>query len=89
LIIPWDCEAGGFGGSGLVLQHIGPYGYRAGYLHKSPTLERTTLVEIGKLKQLRVLYHGGKIILVFITDSVLSVGVDTEDLERVRKMSHT
>ena len=86
-MVSWDRDAGGFSDSGLVLQHKGLYGYRAGYLRKYPTLQRTSLEEIEKMEQLRVLYHEGKI-HVSITNSVFSVGVDTEqDLERVRKMS--
>ncbi|KAJ5372534.1 3-deoxy-D-manno-octulosonate cytidylyltransferase [Penicillium concentricum] len=86
-LIPWDRDAGGLGSSENILQHIGLYGYRAGFLRKYPTFKRTSLEDIEKLEQLRVLYHGEKI-HVSVTKSVLGLGVDTEqDLERARCMS--
>jgi 3-deoxy-manno-octulosonate cytidylyltransferase (CMP-KDO synthetase) len=86
--IPWDrdgladrCE----GSRGLMLRHIGIYAYRAGFLRKYSTLERTELEQVEALEQLRILWHGGKV-HVSIVSSSSSISVDTaEDLEYIRR----
>ena len=66
------------------LRHIGLYAYRAGYLRQFPTLAMAPLEQVESLEQLRVLWHGGRIV-VHIAQTAPPPGVDTpEDLARVR-----
>ena len=68
------------------LRHVGIYGYRAGFLRQFPKLEPAPLEQLESLEQLRVLWHGERIV-VHVTPSAPGPGVDTpEDLERVRQM---
>jgi 3-deoxy-manno-octulosonate cytidylyltransferase (CMP-KDO synthetase) len=68
------------------LRHIGLYAYRAGYLRKFPTLAMAPLERLESLEQLRVLWHGGRIV-VHIAPHAPPGGVDTaEDLARVRAL---
>ena len=60
--------------------HIGIYGYRVGLLKTFTRWQRSDLEHIEQLEQLRVLYHGGRII-VHHTAAAPGIGVDTrEDL---------
>ena len=65
-------------------RHIGLYAYRAGFVKQYVAWPECELEHVEKLEQLRVLWHGEKILVL---DAVCEagVGVDTpEDLERVR-----
>jgi len=57
--------------------------YRREFLLRFTQMEQTPLEQLEKLEQLRVLEHGG--VIVVVDTDYKSVGVDTpEDLERVR-----
>lgn len=67
-------------------RHIGLYAYRAGFVKKYIELPVTELEKIESLEQLRVMWHGYKIV-VLEADEVPGPGVDTvEDLDKVRKL---
>jgi len=71
------------------LRHIGLYAYRAGYLRTFPTLAMAPLERLESLEQLRVLWHGERIV-VHIAPHAPPGGVDTaEDLARVRALLAT
>ena len=64
-------------------RHIGLYAYRAGYIRDYVKLAACDLEQAESLEQLRVLYHGGRIVCVEAYE-VPGPGVDTEaDLEMV------
>jgi 3-deoxy-manno-octulosonate cytidylyltransferase (CMP-KDO synthetase) len=64
-------------------RHIGMYAYTAGFLKKYCLWESSALEQIESLEQLRILWHGEKI-LVQIVEKTPPAGVDTiEDLQRV------
>lgn len=68
-----------------IYKHIGVYVYRKDFLLKLVQLAPTTLEQVEKLEQLRVLENGYRI-KVIKTDYA-SIGVDTEeDLEKVSKI---
>ncbi len=68
-----------------VLRHIGLYAYRARFLHRYAQLEASPLERWEALEQLRVLWHGERIV-VGVTPTAPAAGVDTpEDLQRVCK----
>jgi len=68
------------------LRHIGLYAYRAGYLRTFPTLAMAPLERLESLEQLRVLWHGERIV-VHVAPHAPPGGVDTaEDLARVRAL---
>ena len=67
-------------------RHIGLYAYRAGFVKQYVTWPECELEHVEKLEQLRVLWHGEKI-LVLDAHCDAGVGVDTEaDLQRVRQL---
>jgi 3-deoxy-manno-octulosonate cytidylyltransferase (CMP-KDO synthetase) len=67
------------------LRHIGIYAYRAGFLKRYTTLERTPLEVAESLEQLRVLEHGFAI-AARLTPEPFPPGIDTEaDLERAEQ----
>ncbi|WP_434779840.1 3-deoxy-manno-octulosonate cytidylyltransferase [Neisseria sp. Ec49-e6-T10] len=69
-----------------VLRHIGLYAYRSGFLNEYQHLSPSILEQTESLEQLRVLWHGKKIV-VTLTNEAPETGVDTqEDLERVRQI---
>lgn len=71
------------------LRHIGLYAYRAAYIKEYVALPPSPLEQLESLEQLRVLWHGGKIV-VGQAVQVPGPGVDTEqDLERVSKLMLT
>jgi 3-deoxy-manno-octulosonate cytidylyltransferase (CMP-KDO synthetase) len=71
------------------LRHIGLYAYRAGYLRTFPTLAMAPLERLESLEQLRVLWHGERIV-VHVAAHAPPGGVDTpEDLARVRALLAT
>ena len=88
--IPWwrDARAAGSPAvpSPAPLRHIGLYAYHAGFLRRFPTLPPSPLELIEALEQLRVLWHGERIV-VHVSDVRPGPGVDTaEDLARVRAL---
>ena len=67
-------------------RHIGLYAYRAGFIQQYINWEECELEKVEKLEQLRVLWHGEKILVL---DALMDagVGVDTQqDLDIVRKL---
>ena len=88
--IPWwrDARAAGRDAvpSPAPLRHIGLYAYHAGFLRRFPSLPPSPLEGIEALEQLRVLWHGERIV-VHVSDVRPGPGVDTpEDLARVRAL---
>jgi 3-deoxy-manno-octulosonate cytidylyltransferase (CMP-KDO synthetase) len=64
-------------------RHIGLYAYRAGYIREYVNLAVCDLEQAESLEQLRVIFHGGRIVCVEAHE-VPGPGVDTEaDLEMV------
>lgn len=67
----------------VFLRHIGLYAYRAKYIKEYVHLDHCSLERAESLEQLRVLWHGGQIIVPETTE-IPGPGVDTEaDLEKV------
>jgi 3-deoxy-manno-octulosonate cytidylyltransferase (CMP-KDO synthetase) len=88
--IPWWRDARAAGGKALPtpapLRHIGLYAYHAGFLRRFPGLPPSPLEGIEALEQLRVLWHGERIV-VHVSHVRPGPGVDTpEDLARVRAL---
>ena len=93
--LPWWRDASSAGQPALplagaqdvgALRHIGLYAYRAGFLRTFPTLAMAPLERLESLEQLRVLWHGERIV-VHIAAHAPPGGVDTaEDLARVRTL---
>lgn len=89
--IPWARDA--FAGSRErlpadtpFLRHIGIYAYRAGFLRRFASMQRTPLEIAESLEQLRAIEHGCQI-AVAIAPEPFPAGVDTAaDLERVEKL---
>ncbi len=76
----------GTAAEGGALRHIGLYAYRAGFLRTFPQLAMAPLERLESLEQLRVLWHGERIV-VHIAPHAPPGGVDTpEDLARVRAL---
>jgi len=68
------------------LRHLGLYAYRAGFLRGFPSLPPSPLEACEALEQLRVLWHGHRIV-VHVEPHGPGPGVDTpEDLARVRSI---
>lgn len=68
------------------LRHIGLYAYRAGYLRDYVTAAPAPLERAESLEQLRVLWHGGRIV-VPVAEAIPGPGVDTpDDLARVERI---
>ena len=67
-------------------RHIGLYAYRAAYLKKYATLNESPLEVLESLEQLRVLWHGDRIITAR-ANAIPGPGVDTEsDLHKVESL---
>ncbi len=85
--IPWPREVMARQ-SGVAIQahrHIGLYAYRAGFVRRYASWPPCPPEEAEQLEQLRVLWHGERIV-VHEARTMPEAGVDTpEDLERVRK----
>lgn len=65
------------------LRHIGMYAYTVGFLNRYCSWQASPLESVESLEQLRILWHGEKV-LVKIVDKTPEAGVDTEeDLWRV------
>lgn len=70
---------------GLHWRHIGVYAYRVGLLHRFVSWRPAPLEQVEALEQLRVLWHGEKIVVVAVADAP-EAGVDTpEDVPRVER----
>jgi len=84
--IPWPREAmAGGSGSFHAQRHIGLYAYRAGFVRRFAAWPTCPPEEAEQLEQLRVLWHGERIIVHEAREQP-AAGVDTpEDLERVRQ----
>jgi len=85
--IPWprDTMAGKSSGAIRAHRHIGLYAYRAGFVRRYASWPPCPPEEAEQLEQLRVLWHGERIV-VHEASQMPEAGVDTpEDLERVRK----
>ncbi|BBL58228.1 3-deoxy-manno-octulosonate cytidylyltransferase [Methylomonas koyamae] len=72
------------------LRHIGMYAYTVGFLNRYCQWPASSLESVESLEQLRILWHGEKV-LVKIVDKTPEAGVDTEeDLVRVsRRLAST
>lgn len=72
--------------NGHYKRHIGLYAYRAGFIQTYVNWQECALEQVEKLEQLRVLWHGEKILVLnAITDA--GVGVDTkQDLATIIKL---
>ena len=67
------------------LRHIGMYAYRVDFLNRYCAWQASPLESIESLEQLRILWHGDKV-LVKVVDKTPAAGVDTlEDLLRVEQ----
>ncbi len=67
-------------------RHIGLYAYRAGYIKTYVSQTKAMMEEAESLEQLRVLWHGGKIIVPEAIE-IPGPGVDTEeDLKKVEAL---
>ena len=67
-------------------RHAGLYAYRAGFLRQYASLEACPIEQAEALEQLRMLWHGHRIVVVVSEDDI-PPGVDTPaDLEAVRTM---
>ncbi len=79
--IPYPRES-----TGRWYRHAGIYGYRVGFLKRYCALAPSPLERTEALEQLRVLWHGYRIVVV-ISQIAIAPGVDTpQDLEAVRRM---
>jgi 3-deoxy-manno-octulosonate cytidylyltransferase (CMP-KDO synthetase) len=64
-------------------RHIGMYAYKVGFLQRYCSWAASPLESVESLEQLRILWHGEKV-LVKIVEQTPEAGVDTEeDLWRV------
>ncbi|HWD23081.1 MAG TPA: 3-deoxy-manno-octulosonate cytidylyltransferase [Burkholderiales bacterium] len=72
--------------AGRWYRHAGIYGYRVGFLKRYGAMAPSPLERTEALEQLRVLWHGHRIVVV-ISQIDIAPGVDTpQDLEAVRRM---
>jgi 3-deoxy-manno-octulosonate cytidylyltransferase (CMP-KDO synthetase) len=79
-------KTGRFSGKLDVYRHIGVYSFRRDFLIEYALLPTGRLEQAEDLEQLRVLEHGGRIV-VGMTDAHSRIKIDTEDdLERARAL---
>ena len=89
--IPWcrgcfDLEPPQPSSDAVHYRHIGLYAYRAGYIKTYVAQSRAMLEEAESLEQLRVLWHGGRIIVPEAVE-IPGPGIDTEaDLKKVEAL---
>jgi 3-deoxy-manno-octulosonate cytidylyltransferase (CMP-KDO synthetase) len=70
----------------IYLRHIGMYAYTVDFLQRYCAWQASLLESIESLEQLRILWHGDKV-LVKVVDKTPAAGVDTpEDLQRVEQV---
>lgn len=84
--VPYARDGGGV--PVVAARHIGIYAYRAGFVARYVTLPPSPLEDIEQLEQLRVLWHGEKILVCHVPlVEAPKLSVDTPaDLERARKL---
>lgn len=71
----------------LLLRHIGIYAYRTSFLHRYVKWNKSPLEQCEMLEQLRVLWHGEKIYVSLLDETVNIMSVDTpEALSNVKKI---
>ncbi|WKE67051.1 3-deoxy-manno-octulosonate cytidylyltransferase [Gallaecimonas kandeliae] len=71
---------------GLLRRHLGIYAYRAGFLRRYAGLAVSPLEQLEALEQLRVLWHGERIVVADACE-LPPAGIDTPaDLERVNRL---
>ncbi len=86
--IPWDRQRAGTPEPGRTgwLRHLGIYGYRTAFLKHYPSLQPPAVERVESLEQLRVLWHGHRIITATVEQGA-GPGVDSlEDLQRVETL---
>lgn len=89
--IPWDRNSFSLSGGKAsktmpYLRHIGMYAYTVKFLKKYCSWEPSVLETIEVLEQLRILWHGERILVKTVTKTP-EAGVDTQaDLDRVKKV---
>ncbi len=88
--VPWPRDHGGrydpAASTGVALRHVGLYAYRAEFLQRYPLLAPSPLETIEQLEQLRVLWHGERIV-VHVGHGEPGIGIDTPaDLEAARAL---
>lgn len=89
--IPWErasfsSTGGKPTGAMPYLRHIGMYAYRVDFLNRYCAWQASPLESVESLEQLRILWHGEKV-LVQVVDKTPAAGVDThEDLMRVAQV---
>lgn len=85
--IPWETRHGESPRRpSQAFRHIGLYAYRAGFVTRYASWPPCPLEEVERLEQLRVLWHGERIVVRESKEAPVA-GVDTaEDLERVREI---
>ncbi|MSP27533.1 MAG: 3-deoxy-manno-octulosonate cytidylyltransferase [Methylococcales bacterium] len=80
------CRDADVRGSTTYLRHIGMYAYTVAFLNRYCSWQASPLEAIESLEQLRILWHGDKV-LVKVVDKTPAAGVDThEDLLRVERV---
>lgn len=90
--VPWDRDSFAEGaavpksGQGMPYRrHIGVYAYTAAYLRRYVDLAPSPLEHIERLEQLRILWHGDRILVVPV-EGTPAPGIDTAaDLERAER----
>lgn len=71
---------------GLLRRHLGIYAYRAGFLRRYTQLAISPIEQLESLEQLRVLWHGERIIVADACQ-LPPAGIDTQaDLDRVNQL---
>ncbi len=88
-VIPWDrdgfVEQQSFIPKNIYLRHIGLYAYTVGFLNQYVKWRESILEQIERLEQLRILWHGEKILVEVVAKAPMA-GIDTEDdVKRVEK----
>lgn len=89
--IPWErasftATGGTPSGNIAYLRHIGLYAYTVGFLKRYCSWQASPLESIESLEQLRILWHGEKIVVETVEKTPIA-GIDTpEDLVRVEKL---
>lgn len=91
-LIPWNqdifsikCKT--IGNSPYSLRHVGVYAYRVDTINRYLAWEESPLEKMEMLEQLRILWHGKKIYVSVLMDTIISNSIDTpEDLERIREI---
>jgi 3-deoxy-manno-octulosonate cytidylyltransferase (CMP-KDO synthetase) len=89
--IPWEranfsTKGGTPTGAIPYLRHIGMYAYTVAFLNRYCSWQASPLEAVESLEQLRILWHGDKV-LVKVVDKTPEAGVDTqEDLLRVERV---